>query len=62
MRPLNEILQSLKANYGYTEQEIDVLSRELDQISKVSYMAFKKEKRLSQKSQYGKSNIYKPNR
>lgn len=47
MRPLNEILQSLKEKYGYTDQEIDALSRKLDLIADFAIMAYEKQKRLS---------------
>lgn len=50
MRPLNEILQSLKDNYGYTEQEIDALSQTLDQITELSYMSLLEQKGLSDNS------------
>jgi len=57
MRPLNEILQSLKDKYGYTDQEIHELSLNLDQITELSYMAFIEQKRLSEKNNFDKQNI-----
>jgi len=46
MRPLNEIIQSLKEKYGYTEQEIDALSQKLDKIIEFALMD-NEQKRLS---------------
>lgn len=57
MRPLNEILQSLKEKYGYTDREIAELSRQLDLIVKVSYTDYTEQKRLAEKHICGKQHI-----
>ncbi len=57
MRALNEILRSLKEKHGYTDQEISELSQKLDQFSELSYMAFEKQKRLSEKNHCDKQDI-----
>ena len=57
MRSLDEILRSLKEKYGYTEQEINELSRNLDQVTELSYMAFREQKRLSENNHYDKLSI-----
>jgi len=57
MRPLNEILQTLREKHGYTEQRTDQLSRELKQFAELSYMAYMKQKRLSDKKYCDKSDI-----
>lgn len=57
MRSLNEILHSLQRKYGYTDREINELSENLDQFSELSYMAFEKQKRLSEKIHCDKQDI-----
>ncbi len=57
MRSLNEILHSLQRKYGYTDREINQLSENLDQFSELSYMAFEKQKRLSEKTHCDKQDI-----
>lgn len=57
MRPLNEILQSLKENYGFTEQEIDVLTSKILHFSELSLKAYAEQKRLSENFSCGTPNI-----
>lgn len=57
MRPLNEILQSLKEKYGYTEQEIDALIPNILHFSELSYKAYAEQKRLSENVSCDTPNI-----
>ena len=47
MHPLNEILQSLREDHGYSEQEIDQILQKLDHFSELIYMVYTEQKRLS---------------
>ena len=49
MRPLDEILCSLKEKHGYTDQEISELSQNLDHFTELSYMAFREQKKIVRK-------------
>jgi len=57
MRPLNEIRLSLREKYGFTEQEIDVLTSKILHFSELSLKAYAEQKRLSENFSCDTPNI-----